>query len=213
MSVRVTTFVNGPWRQNCHIVSDQAGQAILIDPGSDSDGICDLLKTLSVRPIAILNTHAHFDHIGAVADQADKFEIDFYLHARDEPLLRRANLYRLAFGGKADIRIPDGYTELNENQNISLNGFEIEVLHTPGHTPGGVSFLIDEFLFTGDTLLKNGPGRVDLPGGNPSDLDASIALLCQCPENSRVYAGHGKDFPLSAFVETNDEGHLRTGNS
>lgn len=213
MSVRVTTFVNGPWQQNCHIVSDQTGQAILIDPGSDSDGICDLLQTLAARPIAILNTHAHFDHIGAVAELADKFEIDFYLHAGDEPLLRRANLYRLAFGGKADIRIPDGYTELNENQKISLNGFTIEVLHTPGHTPGGVSFLIGGLLFTGDTLLENGPGRVDLPGGNPSDLDASIALLYRCPEETRVYAGHGKDFPLSTFADMHDGGDLSTGNT
>ena len=213
MSVQVTLFVNGPWRQKCYIVSNQAGQAILIDPGSDSQEIFKLLQTMAVSPVAILNTHAHFDHIGAVAEMAEKYEIDFYLHARDEPLLRRANLYRVAFGGKADVRIPDGYLDLNNYKKMDLDGFDIEVLHTPGHTPGGVSFLIAGHLFSGDTLLENGPGRVDLPGGNPSDLESSIALLYQYPENTKVHAGHGKDFPLSTFVKKPDGGCLSIGNT
>jgi len=167
---------------------------------------------MAVRPVAILNTHAHFDHIGAVAELAEKYEIDFYLHAGDEPLLRRANLYRLAFGGKTDVRIPDGFLDLSKHKKMDLHGFDIEVLHTPGHTPGGVSFLIAGHLFSGDTLLEGGPGRVDLPGGNPSDLDSSLALLYQYPGNTNVHAGHGKDFPLSIFVEKHDGGDLNTGN-
>jgi hydroxyacylglutathione hydrolase len=201
MHVQITTFENGPWRQNSYIVSNQTGQAILLDPGSDSQGICDLLQTLAVSPIAIMNTHAHFDHIGAVAELAEKFEIKFYLHKNDELLLRRANLYRLAFGGKSNIRVPSEFQDLDKHKNISIHGFEVEVLHTPGHTPGSVSFLIAGHLFTGDTLLETGPGRVDLPGGNSAELKSSIALLYQYPENTRVFSGHGKEFQLSTFTK------------
>jgi hydroxyacylglutathione hydrolase len=201
MTVQISTFENGPWQQNSYIVSNQSGQAILIDPGSDSHGICNLLQTLAVFPAAILNTHAHFDHIGAVVELIEKFEIEFYLHSNDEQLLLRANLYRLAFGGKSDIRIPSAFLDLDIHKNISIHGIEVEVLHTPGHTPGSVTFLIDGHLFTGDLLLESGPGRFDLPGGNLSDLNSSVALLYQYPENTRVFAGHGKEFRLSAIEE------------
>lgn len=99
-SLRISCFKNGVWKQNCYLVANQFNEALLIDPGSDLEGICSLISSLKVNPVAILNTHAHYDHIGAVSGLIKRYGIPFYLHAMDKKLLKQANLYRVLFGGK-----------------------------------------------------------------------------------------------------------------
>lgn len=183
-------------KQNCYIVSEN-GFALVIDPGSESDRIIPEIENNSLRPLAILNTHAHFDHIGAVEAIRQRYEIPFFLHDADLPLMRRANLYRMIFSGETNVTVPLEVRSLKELSDFDLDPFKIQVLETPGHTEGGASFVINEALFTGDTLMGNGPGRADLPGGNKDDLACSLMQYEMLSPSLTVYAGHGHPVTLS----------------
>ena len=197
MRPSVVCFTNGPWRQNCYLVHHRR-DGLIIDPGSDADRISDELDRIKVRPLAILNTHAHFDHIGAVAPLMAQYGIPFYLHSADAPLLRRANLYRLMFDGKTSIKVPDTFEDLEGVETLQIGPFNIQVLVTPGHTLGGVSFLFEDSVFTGDTLMTSGPGRHDLPGGDVELLRHSMTVYESLAEGKTAYAGHGKPFDLKS---------------
>lgn len=211
MTLYVTPFANGPWRQNCYVLGTDDGQSILVDPGSDAEHIQEMLKQQELTPLAVVNTHAHFDHIGAVRDLMEYFDIPFYLHAADAPLLRRANLYRLVFDGKTSVRIPESFEDLTDTEILDIGPFHFRVIATPGHTAGSISLEIENALFTGDMLMSNGPGRYDLPGGSKSDMQASMLIYEKLPQELTVYPGHGKPFKLaeglakSTLSETTEE--------
>jgi glyoxylase-like metal-dependent hydrolase (beta-lactamase superfamily II) len=201
--LEIITYPNGKWRQNCYIVSGPGEQALIIDPGSDSQGIESVLTELNVSPSAIMNTHGHFDHIGAIAELQAKYQIPFFLHIDDANLLKRANVYKLLFESKCNLVIPafdkDYPHSLADEWNYGE--FSISVIHTPGHTPGSVCLLVNGVLFSGDTLLPNGPGRFDLPGGNKEALICSIKKLRNLTGDTMVYPGHGKPFSLQSFYQ------------
>lgn len=204
--LQVTTFVNGKWRQNCYVVSNAQRQALIIDPGSDPEAISLLINDLDVQPIAILNTHAHYDHIGAISRLLQKYAIPFYLHGQDEKLLRQANLYKILFETKNSVSIPPFGEDFAKGPvDLRIGGFSVRVIHTPGHTAGSVCLLIGTDLFGGDTLLPNGPGRTDLPGGDKGKLEDSLEKLHELPEDHLVYPGHGKPFTLQEFWKKNHE--------
>ncbi len=199
MSHAVETHVNGPWRQNCHIVADETGEALVIDPGSDAEAIAALIQRHGWRPRAILNTHAHFDHIGAVAALAKRYDLPFYLHGGDADLLRRANLYRMVFGGCDPICVPHVTHDLGTlQQTFDIGPFRCAWIATPGHTDGSVCFLIEDHLFTGDTLFADAVGRTDLPGGDAAKLARSLRALADLPKRTTVYPGHGRRTTLGA---------------
>jgi len=196
-NLTVDTVVNGKWRQNCYLLIHSDSSALLIDPGSDAVAISTRILELGVNLIAILNTHAHYDHVGAVAKLQNKFEVPFYLNALDEKLLRQANLYRIIFEGTEFIQIPKIDILLSShNEEFVIGPFIVSSIFTPGHTEGGTSFIIDNILFSGDTLLYSGPGRVDLPGGDAQKLNESFSFLKELNPNLLVYPGHGKPFLL-----------------
>ena len=204
--LRVTTFVNGKWRQNCYLISNAQGEALIIDPGSDPEAIVELITDLVVRPVAILNTHAHYDHIGAISDLMQRYQIPFFLHGDDAKLLKQANLYKILFETKNSIAIPPfGEDFAKWPEDLRMAGFSVRVIHTPGHTAGGVCLLIGSNLFSGDTLMPGGPGRTDLPGGDKVKLKDSLQKLRELPEDFLVYSGHGKPFMLQEFWKKNDE--------
>jgi len=204
--LRVTTFVNGKWRQNCYLISNAQREALIVDPGSGPEAISELITELGVRPVAILNTHAHYDHIGAISLLLQKYEIPFFLHGDDAKLLKQANLYKILFETKNSISIPPfGEDFAKVPEDLSVAGFSVRVIHTPGHTAGGVCLLIGSNLFSGDTLMLGGPGRTDLPGGDKVKLKDSLQKLRKLPEDYLVYAGHGKPFMLQEFWKKYDE--------
>lgn len=204
--LQVTTFVNGKWRQNCYLISNAQRQALIIDPGSDPEAISLLISELGVQPVAILNTHAHYDHIGAVSGLQHKYEIPFYLHGQDKKLLQQANLYKILFESKSSVSIPPfGEDFAKGSEVLRVAGFYVRVIHTPGHTAGSVCLLIGTDLFGGDTLMPNGPGRTDLPGGDKVKLKDSLQKLRELPEDHLVYPGHGKPFTLQEFWKKNHE--------
>ena len=175
MSLSVTTFVNGTWQENCYILSDAALNAIVIDPGSGAPEIIRLIDKAGYRVHGIVNTHAHFDHVGAVAELKEHFAVPFYLHSADAALLRRANTYKLMFDKGPAIRIPAITTDIAAlPADFSVGPFALSWTSTPGHTDGSVCFQIDDVLLTGDTLLRGALGRTDLAGGNRDLLIATI---------------------------------------
>jgi hydroxyacylglutathione hydrolase len=199
MSLQVTTFVNGRWHQNCYLIDDGEGNAIIVDPGSQAEEIAAMVDERGWRVHAIVNTHAHYDHIGAVAPLRDLYGAPFYLHAADEPLLKRANLYRMLFEARDAVRIPTVTYDISQLPgNFEVGPFALSWIATPGHTEGSVCLQLPGFLFSGDTLMHNTVGRTDLPGGNREHLMASVRKLMGLPGDTVVCGGHGPRTTLEA---------------
>lgn len=181
-----------PLGVNCVILEDSAKNAWIFDAGGSAQKIISFLADKGLTPVLLLNTHGHFDHIGAVQDLADRYSIPFAMHGDDEALLslgsRSAEMY-----GFPPVRTPKLTTRLKDGDLIPYGKSGISVLHTPGHTPGGVCFYVNELhlLITGDTLFCESVGRTDLPGGSLRDLQASIrGKLLTLPDDTLVIPGH-----------------------
>lgn len=201
---RVVTLVNGIWKQNCYLVINEKRQTIIIDPGSNATEIIGSIQKLDLTTIAVINTHAHYDHIGAITELLEKYRVPFYLHKEDERLLKQANLYKIIFESKLSVKIPPFDQDLSLVPNdFSIGDFSIQIIHTPGHTAGSLCVLIGKMIFGGDTLMPNGPGRTDLPGGNKKDMELSMNALRQLDGDYLVYPGHGRPFTLESFWSKN----------
>jgi hydroxyacylglutathione hydrolase len=209
MTLDVIPISTGKWRQRCYLVARRDGDALVIDPGGDIDRIVAAVETRGLNPLAILNTHGHFDHIGAVEPLMARFHLPFYLHEGDFTLLCQANLYRLVFESSAPVKIPAVTHGLKDQpEEFDIGPFHLRWLATPGHTHGSVCFHLDQYLFSGDTILSSGAGRTDLPGGDKRLLTESLQRLSSLPEDLIVHAGHGKTQTLGAclaLVETAGE--------
>jgi len=198
MPLKVQTIVNGKWRQNCHILVNDHGEVLIIDPGSQAKLIAATIDDAGWQPLAIFNTHAHYDHIGAVADLAERYAIPFYLHSADDQLLKRANLYKMIFESQESIRQPAHVTDLEScGTEITVGNFLFSWIETPGHTEGGVCYLFPGHLVTGDTLLQNGAGRTDLPGGDDAVLRQSLLDLEGLSSDLTIHPGHGASCSLA----------------
>lgn len=181
----------GPLGTNCYIVYD-GNEALIFDPGGDMEQIIGFLNDHDLEPLAIMLTHAHFDHIGAVDGLRKHFGIDVYLHDEEstwleDPMLNRSGVY---FGEDAIQTAPPEQSV--QVGNLTIGPFAMEVLHTPGHSPGSVTYVFhqENWLISGDVLFHNGMGRTDLPGGSLEVLIQSIAALYAFPDEFYVYAGH-----------------------
>ena len=171
----------GAYQTNCYIIHDETStKCCVIDPGYDADLILDKLDSLGLSLEAILLTHGHFDHVGAVKELAAETGCDVYIHSSDltmPPMMTAGPLY---------------YTKTYaEGSQLNLAGLEITVLHTPGHTPGSVCLLCGTSLFSGDTLFQGSCGRTDLPGGDWATILQSLKRLAGIEGNFWVFPGHG----------------------
>jgi len=182
----------GSLRTNCYlIINQETKETLIVDPADQAERISVELKTKSLKPVAVLLTHGHVDHIGAAEKLRETYQISIYAGAKEEALLLepRANLSAMfgkAMSIKADVPVNDG-------ELLNLAGFEMQVFHTPGHTPGGVCYYIEkeQVLFSGDTLFCESVGRSDFPGGSQKTLIESIKRLFQLlPGETRVFPGH-----------------------
>ena len=199
MSLQVTTFVNGRWHQNCYVIADGEGNAIIVDPGSQAAQIATLVDQNGWRVHGILNTHAHYDHMGAVAPLKERYMVPFFLHGADEPLLKRANLYRMLFESRDAVQVPTVTHDIaGLPSHFEVGPFAVSWIATPGHTEGSVCLLLPDFLFSGDTLMHDSIGRTDLPGGNREQLMASVRKLMELPGNTIVCGGHGPRTTIEA---------------
>ena len=191
-----TTIQVGTFEVNCTILSD-GGRAWIVDPGQEGERIAALLEKRQLQPEAILLTHAHFDHIGAIPLLQQKFpHLPVWVHAKDQP----------AFGHPANqlppdyppVARPDNLCEIDEKHSPS--GLPVRVISTPGHTPGGVCYYLEDekLLLSGDTLFASSIGRTDLPGGDMATLMDSLTKLTELPDDTRVIPGHGPFTTIAA---------------
>ncbi len=192
MPLKYETIVNGPFQENCFLVwDDESLKGILVDPGDEAERLVQTAQFLNVEIEGIYNTHAHIDHAGAVAKLKEMLNIPFALHPEDKPLLERMSQQAQMFG-LPPIESPSVDIDLSPGEKLTLAGHECTVLHTPGHSPGGVCFSFKEIVLVGDTLFSGSIGRTDLPGGSYEQLIDSIKTqLLVLDDDVRVLNGHG----------------------
>ena len=171
----------------CYIVWDDAAQGcVVIDPGDEPERIRQACNGRRIE--AILLTHGHFDHIGGVEELADE-GTEIIIHGEDAPMLSKPEL-NVSWMIGAHITAPEATRVVKEDDRLSYAGVNFTVLHTPGHTPGGVCYQTGTWLFTGDTLFQYGYGRTDLPGGSMTQLAASLRRLQPLAQQYEIFPGH-----------------------
>lgn len=194
----------GIYAANCYIVYDEdTKEGIVIDPGGDADEIISLIKEKCLNIKYIVLTHAHADHIAGVKEVKEYTNAPLAVHKLDEPLLKddKKNLSSLMAMGKVELSAD---ICLDDKDTISFGNLNCEVIHTPGHTPGGISLKIEDSLFTGDTLFAGSIGRTDFEYGSYSDIMNSIkSRLIIFSDNTKVYPGHGPSTTLKREKEYN----------
>lgn len=197
--------VVGPLQCNCYVVGDrETKQAIVIDPGDDADGIAESLMQRGLTVTAIVATHAHFDHIVAAERLRELTGAPFLLHPEDKPLLPWMQESGRLFLGVDLPAPPEVDTDANEGDKIKAGDVELEVVHTPGHSPGSISLVSGGAVFSGDTLFAGSIGRTDLPGGETQALlDAVRDKLFTLNDAMPVYPGHGPMTTLGEEKESN----------
>jgi hydroxyacylglutathione hydrolase len=198
LKLSIQAISNGPWKQNCYVVADvDTKKSFIVDPGSEAKKIQKFIDEEGLDPIAIVNTHGHFDHVGAVDSLMKTYQIPFFLSGDDAKLLKQANIYKILFEVKDPITIPQITTSIGvEDRKLSVGPFEIIVIATPGHTKGSVCLIIENEMFSGDTIFSNQLGRTDLPGGSSESLLKSADVLRDLDGSLNVWPGHGKSFRL-----------------
>ena len=192
MNLSIKTFVTGPFQENSYLLIDKSSnKSVLIDPGDEGKKIINYINEKNIIPLAIINTHAHLDHIGAISEIKEKYEIPFYLHVGEKPILDSYKLSCRMFGIKPG-QSPSVDEWFHSSGELFIEPFKFLIIETPGHTPGGCSFLINDAIFVGDTLFQGSIGRTDLPGGDRKILDKSLVkLIKKLNPNTTVYSGHG----------------------
>ena len=190
---RVICIITGEeWKQNSYIVTHKSScNTIVIDPGDKAEFIIKNIEAVGGKLTHILLTHSHHDHVGAVSQLSEHYDVECELHKQDVRLLMQAPMYAMTFAKKKITSISrfQAFEELRlNNENPAVRS-----IHTPGHTKGGTCYLFNEFIFTGDTLLYEYIGRTDLPGGNLQALNASVTdLLAELADDTVIFPGHGK---------------------
>jgi hydroxyacylglutathione hydrolase len=188
MDVRM--FTVGPLQENCYLVRREGSdRALLIDPGDEAQKLQGAMEQLGVEPEAILLTHTHFDHIGAVAPLARATGAPVYCPRDELPVLADPSAFFGAMFGPVEGW--EAEHAIDGGQRLALAGFDVDVVATPGHSPGHVTFVLDGALFSGDVLFQGSIGRTDLPGADHETLMESIAgLLERFDDDTKVHPGH-----------------------
>ncbi len=189
--MNVEQITVGPFAENCYLVSDPDSDALaIVDPGDDAERIIAAVERTGKTPQAIWVTHAHVDHIGAIAGIKRKWDVPVYLHPLDEELYRTGSLKAAMYGVPFEDP-PPAEMQLEEGQTLTLGSLELTVSHVPGHAPGHVMFYGHGNALVGDCLFAGSIGRTDLEFCNPAHLQQSLARIVALPADTIVHPGHG----------------------
>lgn len=202
----VECFTVGPFQENTWLLADApGGEAIVIDPGGENERVLARVAAHQLRLAAIINTHGHIDHIAGAGELVAQLGIPFRLHAADHFLVEQADAAAAMFGLPPFAKPPLDAPPLADGETIAVGALSLQVIHTPGHSPGGCSLLVGTHLFAGDTLFAGSIGRTDLPGGDLDTLMDSIftRLIAPLPAGTVVHSGHGPDSTLAEEAATN----------
>ncbi|MEX2485644.1 MAG: MBL fold metallo-hydrolase [Brumimicrobium sp.] len=198
--MKIVQFTFNPLQENTFVVFDDQKNAVIIDPGcyfrEEKEYLAKYISEKELKPVALLNTHAHLDHIMGNAFVKETYDIDLYLHKLDLPVLemgeKSAEVYGLNQFEKSPM--PDKWIE--EGQDLKFGDIEFTIIFGPGHAPGHVAFYnaAQNILINGDIVFKGSYGRVDLPGGNFEDLKSTITnKIFTLPDETTIYCGHGPE--------------------
>ncbi|MDO5041205.1 MAG: MBL fold metallo-hydrolase [Peptoniphilus sp.] len=195
MNFNIIRLVLGDYQTNCYIVFDESNRAVIIDPGYQPEDIIKIIEDKGLIVDKIIITHAHPDHFGAVKELCDHFGVKSYISEIDNPMLMRRSA-QMGQEISADVLVKNG-------DSIFLGEKELKVIVTPGHTTGGICLLLDDVLFSGDTLFKGSIGRTDFEGGDYGQIMKSLNYLMTLPENTLVLPGHGPETTIKIERESN----------
>lgn len=215
----IAGFPAGPWGTNCYVAATGPGaECVVIDPGKDAaDGVAEVVREHRLKPVAVLVTHGHVDHMWCVAPVAGSYDATAWIHPSDRHLLTdpMAGMSRettqMLLGGNYEWAEPDDVQELADLQELELAGLRFVVDHTPGHTEGSVTFrtpydveAVSEVMFSGDLLFAGSIGRTDLPGGDhPTMLRSLAAKVLPLADDIVVLPGHGDQTSIGRERATN----------
>ncbi len=219
----IAGFPAGPWGTNCYVAATAAGaECVVVDPGKDAaSGVAEVIREHKLKPVAVLLTHGHIDHMWSVTPVAGTYDATAWIHPADRHLLtdplagmsRESAAMMLGMPeGKLDFAEPDDLRELADGVDLELAGLRFVVDHTPGHTEGSVTFRapydesldISEVMFSGDLLFEGSIGRTDLPGGDhPTMLRSLASKVLTLPDDIVVLPGHGGQTSIGRERATN----------
>jgi hydroxyacylglutathione hydrolase len=184
----------GPLQTNCYVLWNAQKKCLIVDPGAEGEKLVSWLNENNLKPVAILLTHAHFDHIGAVDTVRDTYKIPVYIDEKESDWLSDPGLNGSGLFGMGKIEAAPADRIITSENTVNIDDFTLRVFRTPGHSPGSLSYYVQSegIVFAGDTLFMGSIGRSDLPGGNHQELLSSIHdHLLTLPEETEVLPGHG----------------------
>jgi glyoxylase-like metal-dependent hydrolase (beta-lactamase superfamily II) len=201
--MKIESIVVGPLQSNCYIVYDEkGGEAIVIDPGDEAGKIIGLIEQRELKVKYIVCTHGHFDHVGAVSALKKKTGAPVVLNREDLEIWSLAGEQAAFWGYEIDQpAAPDMF--VIEGDELSAGDFSLRVLHTPGHSQGGICLHGEGILFTGDTVFAGSVGRTDFPGGSLAELRQSFREIISFPPETKILPGHGPSSTVGEEKETN----------
>lgn len=208
--MQVHKFTFNAFQENTYIVADEANNCVIIDPGcytaEERRELFDFIEKNALQPLAVLNTHAHIDHILGNAAVIEKYAIPFYMHQEDLTTLRAVAGYAHLYGFEGYIPSPEPTSYIEDGQILSFGDIRFTVIFGPGHAPGHVAFYSPEenFVINGDILFRGSFGRTDLPGGDFETLrNTLLNIMFKLPEETVVYSGHGSETTIGFEKKNN----------
>lgn len=206
----IKKFTFNAFQENTYIVYSESGSCVIIDPGcyssQEESELINFIQEKELKPLALLNTHAHIDHVLGNSFVLSQFSIPFYLHDEDIKTLNLVESYAHLYGFEGYKVSPQPTHSLSDCQDLKFDDIDLKVFYTPGHCPGHVVFYSEkhQFVINGDVLFNGSFGRVDLPGGDIEILKKSIFnTMFQFPESTTVYCGHGPETTIGQEKRTN----------